>query len=217
MPPDLAGAEIDVNFDTDQNPGTGDTANNAGGIDNAIWVFQERVAVARWTGTDWSTAIPQPANPTYTYANGVLTFTVAPANVGVTNGFNFWIGSYGAAENTFDPAPEFGTWNYQVVAGAPKLVFGGIAVLKAVAGKQFVVAMKVTRADSGAAVTTGNVACKAAIAGIGAVKGTGVFVKDAAGCVFKIPKTAKGKTIKGTITVGFQGATLGKPFSAKIK
>ena len=42
-------------------------------------------------------------------------------------------------------------------------------------------------------------------------------MNGAATCTFKIPKKAKGKTIKGTITAGYLGATLSKPFSAKIK
>ena len=37
--PDLTGTEVDANLDTDQNPSTGDTANNSLGIDNGIWVF----------------------------------------------------------------------------------------------------------------------------------------------------------------------------------
>ena len=103
------------------------------------------------------------------------------------------------------------------MAGPPKLALGKVTVAKAPAGKAFTVGMALTRQDSGAPVTSGTVVCKGTIAGLGAVKGTGRFVNGVATCTFKIPKTAKGKTIKGTITVGFLGATLKQAFSVKIK
>ena len=218
--PDLSNAEIDVLLDSDQNASTGNTGNGAPGLDYAVWAYQGRIVICRWTGSECSPGIPQPANAAYTYANGVLSYTVAPADIGVTGGFNFLVISYAApqpSEGNIDGAPDFGTWNYQIVAGAPKLAPAKVVVTNANAGKSLVVGMAVARQDSGVLLTSGTVACKATIAGAGAVKGTGGFVKEAAICAFKIPKTAKGKTIKGTITVGFEGATLSKPFSAKIK
>ena len=150
----------------------------------------------------------------------MASFTVAPAIVGVASGFNFGVFSSVGDPNaggSADTAPDIGVWNYQVVAGPPKLALGKLQVAKAVAGKALAVGMTLTRQDSGAPVTSGTVVCKGTIAGLGAVKGAGRFVNGVATCTFKIPKTAKGKTIKGTITVGFLGATLKQSFSAKIK
>jgi hypothetical protein len=36
-------------------------------------------------------------------------------------------------------------------------------------------------------------------------------------CVFTVPATAAGKTLRGTITIIFEGKRLARPFSAKIR
>ena len=58
-------------------------------------------------------------------------------------------------------------------------------------------------------------ACSAKVGGV-SVRGTHSLANGVATCVFKLPATAKGKTLSGKISVTVQGATLAKTFSAKV-
>ena len=43
------------------------------------------------------------------------------------------------------------------------------------------------------------------------------FVAGQAVCVFSVPSASAGKTIRGTIKVTFEGKSLTRPFSAKVR
>ena len=55
--------------------------------------------------------------------------------------------------------------------------------------------------------------CAARIVGGAALRGAGSFVGGRAQCTFTIPRTAKGKTVRGTMVLTYQTATATKPFS----
>jgi hypothetical protein len=60
---------------------------------------------------------------------------------------------------------------------------------------------------------SGAVRCAARIIGGASLRGAGAFVSGRARCTFTIPKTAKGKVVRGAITITFQTATVSKPFA----
>jgi len=192
-----------------------------GGGEYDVFLGKGALLLCRLSGGGCDSSIPQPVSTTYSYVYGVLSFTVAAALVGMTSGFNFAVGSVAAdpSVGTGDPAPDAGFWNYQLGAGPPRLVLRRLALIprKPDAGKSLSVSMTLRRGDTGAPVTSGKVGCRGRIGGGGPIKGIGGFVESAAICLFKIPKTAERKTIRGAITVASEGAVLSRQFSAKIK
>ena len=64
--------------------------------------------------------------------------------------------------------------------------------------------------------TTGTIACNATV-NFKHITPTGKSLKNGiAVCVWHLPKTAKGKTIRGTVTLTVQGVKVTRSFTAKI-
>ncbi len=73
-----------------------------------------------------------------------------------------------------------------------------------------------TRDDTGAAVTSGKVACKAAVGGVAVRLESRGFSRGAAACAWAVPRTASGKTLRGSIAVTFAGKTASRSFVRKV-
>ena len=84
------------------------------------------------------------------------------------------------------------------------------------AGKTFTVRMAATRSDTGAAIVNGQVDCAAKAGARNVRPKSERFVGGKAVCVFTIPAGTTGKTLRGTITMVFEGKRLTRPFSGKI-
>ena len=85
-----------------------------------------------------------------------------------------------------------------------------------VAGKRFVVSVPVTRND-GQPFAAGTARCTAR-AGNAALKPVGSVTAGAARCVMSVPKTAKGKVLRGSLTVSTDGAPpVTRPFSFRVR
>jgi hypothetical protein len=165
------------------------------------------------------------------FSGGVATISINRADIGNPTQLNFVITASGDGGNTIgDYAPDDALWNYQVkIATAstttttptttPRVALrvDSLNVAKARAGKRFVVGLQVERTDTGAPLSGGQVHCAARIGtqpvGIAAKTGP---TSGAVGCSWAIPKTAHGKTIRGSIGVTFDGASVNKPFAARI-
>ena len=76
--------------------------------------------------------------------------------------------------------------------------------------------MAATRSDTGAAIVNGQVDCAAKAGARNVVPKSERFVAGKAVCVFTIPAGTAGKTLRGTITMIFEGKRLTRPFSGKI-
>ena len=87
--------------------------------------------------------------------------------------------------------------------------------VKPKAGKAVVVGTAVTRVETGAPINSGSVKCAARV-GLKALPGSGKVGAGVARCTFKLPKTSKGKVVRGTITVTVQGHSKAVPFSFKV-
>jgi hypothetical protein len=90
------------------------------------------------------------------------------------------------------------------------------------AGKTLTVVMAATRSDTGELVgKEGRVRCRATIRGKSLRLLTSGFVtvgsQTGAGCSWRVPGNARRKTIHGSITISFQGATVSRRFAAKVK
>ena len=158
------------------------------------------------------------------FSNGVYTFRIPRGRLENTILFEF--GMYAAALNlaalnksAVDDAPNTELWSYELVGlPAPRLSTQRLLVrpAKPVAGRSFTVQALVRRSDTGATVTAGSVSCTARV-GTMRLRARGGFGGERAQCVVSVPRTAKGKTLRGTLTVRAAGTSLSRPFSYRIR
>ena len=213
-------------LDTDQNASTG--ATDFLGAEYAIELDPGAVSLFKWNGSDFTQA-PSQASLTYAYSSGA-TIRVSAADLGRTKGINF--GLEAVAGVTFDAsgnpvfdtvhrdfAPDLGHgfYSYQVLT---KMVLTVTAFTTSPkppkAGRTFSVSLAATENDTKGPVRSGVVTCPATLAGKRAVAVTHVVANGIATCVWRIPKTAKGRIMRGSITLTLQGAHVTRPFTARF-
>jgi hypothetical protein len=97
----------------------------------------------------------------------------------------------------------------KLTAGKPAAMAG-----PAKAGASFAVAMAVTRSDGKP--FTGAVACKAK-AGAATLRAAGRAVAGTARCTMKLPKGAKGKKLRGSITATAVAVSVSRPYAFRIR
>jgi hypothetical protein len=123
------------------------------------------------------------------------------------------------SKSAVDDAPNTELWSYELVGlPAPRLSTQRLLVRPAqpIAGRSFTVQALVRRSDSGETVTSGSVSCTARV-GTTRLRTRGGFGGGRAQCVVSVPRNAKGKTLRGTLTVRAAGASLSRPFSYRIR
>jgi hypothetical protein len=216
-----------VFLDTDKNPTTGNT--QVLGADYYIELDPGSVVLLKWNGTDFAPASSQ-ASLTYSYQPTGATIRVSASDLGKTKGFSF--GTYAASGVVFDASgnPDFtnlvldaapdqghGFFTYQVLT---KLILSvtsyTTAPKPAKAGRPFSASLAATENDTGGPVASGAVTCAATIAFKRIPAVTHILTNGIANCIWRIPVTAKGKTLRGTITVTVQGVKVSRTFSARI-
>ena len=213
-------------LDTDRNASTG--ATDFLGSEYAIELDPGAVTLFQWNGTDFTQASSQ-ASLTYAYSNGA-TIRVSAAELGRTKVINF--GVVAVSGLTFDasgnpvfdnehrdlaPDAGHGFFSYQVLT---KLVLTVTAFTTspkpAKAGRTFSVSLAATENDTKGPVRSGTVICPATLAGKRVVAVRHVVANGIATCVWQIPKTAKGRIMRGSITLTLQGAHVTRPFTARF-
>jgi hypothetical protein len=214
-------------LDTDRNAATGDPQSL--GADYAIDLVSGSVDLFKWNGSAFEPAPSQPTL-TYSYAAAGATIRVGAADLGNTQGFKFGtvVGSgfvTDAAGNPdltnvhrdFAPDPGHGFFTYQVLT---KLILSVTAYTTAPkpahAGKPFSATLAANENDLAGPVKSGTVTCAATIAfrRISAV--THLLTNGVASCVWRIPAAAKGKVLRGTITLTVRGVKVKRSFSSAI-
>jgi hypothetical protein len=220
LPSDIV---IFVGIDSDQNPATG-----LGGADFLIVCDESNgsVGLLRWDG---SNLVPTPSSSLTAADNDTgITVGVNRSEIGNSGQFNFYVLSVQgptASAGHVDSAPDQGSWNYALTAPAPlTLTVATFAAPKTVkAGKSLVVTMVAQRSDTGEAVggADGQVQCSATLGSkrLGLLNSGFVTVAEqtVAGCAWKVPRRARGKTIRGSITVSVSGASVTQRFTLKVK
>ena len=222
---------IDMLVDTDANPATGDP--DLLGADYAIELFQGEVSLFKWDGTALTRRVGDPPATSliYSWAGGV-TINISAAELGNSKKLGFGViavsgivfdettGEPDFTSSVSDAAPagNAGFYTYDVKVAHARLVFKSLTKAPASpkAGKTFTVRMAATRSDTGAAIVNGQVDCAAKAGTRGLRPKSERFVGGQAVCVFTIPAGTKGKLLRGTITIIFEGKKLTRPFSGKI-
>lgn len=183
-----------------------------------------------WDGTQYVTVTT--ATVTGSYAAGTLTLSLSFRALADTAKLRFFVYSDSSAneeDTDFDDAPHEGVFSYQVKI--PLLFDAFKAPAKVKAGKSATAGLALTTDDE----VHGVVTCRATIAGK-PVHGQGSWVgvllvprpspagdtaspfayKGVAFCTWKMPKTAKRKLLKGTITAAKEGLNVSRSFSVRV-
>lgn len=210
-----ADAAVFLVFDVDQNAQTG-----SNGVEAFFVIGADGWEFVKWNGSQFATAAAPSANGSY--ANGLATFKISKADLGGVEKFTFWSDTlqFDAAGNVAgeDTAPN-GDSAYEYALTRPLTLRASTVTAipaRPVAGGLFTVGTRVSRADNGAAMASGTVKCTARI-GTATLRPTGRLSRGIAVCSLRTPKTAKGKMLRGTITFTFQGVSITKPFSYRVR
>jgi hypothetical protein len=222
---------VDMLLDTDANPATGDPDNL--GAEYAIQLFLGEVALFKWDGTGLVRSLGDPPATTliYSWAGGV-TIKISAAELGNTKKFGFGVialsgvvfdettGNIDLTNAVGDAAPGglAGLYPYEVKIAPARLVAKKLSTApsKPRAGRTFTVRLTATRSDTGATLVNGQVDCAAKAGGKALKPKSEKFVGGQAVCVYQIPAATAGKTLRGTITIVFEGKKLTRPFTGKI-
>ncbi len=214
-------------LDTDQVATTGDP--NSLGSDYAIELDPGSVGLFKWNGSDFAAA-PSQASVTYGYDATGATIRVNANELGKTKGLNFGVDVYSGiaidssgnpdftnAHDDLAPDPGHGFFAYKVQT---KLTLSVVAFTTspkpAKHAKNFVAGLAINESDTGGPVQSGTVTCTATIASKHLAPLGHALKNGIAGCIWHLPTTSKGKTIRGTVTVTVQGVKASRSFSAKI-
>jgi hypothetical protein len=215
-----ADAEVFLVLDSDRNPATGDD-----GFDYLFFYSgsTSSFGLLRWNGSEFE----QTPATTFrvSYSGGVLTVTGNRSELANTTGFYFYfLGlQFDAGDNVVarDVVPDGDlVWDYRLTSLArPLTLTAGTPVgnpARPRAGRAFVVSVPVRRSDTSGPLTGGGkVTCKATVGGK-AVKATGRFGGGKPQCVLRVPATAKGKMVRGSLTVTFRGKKVTKAFAFRV-
>lgn len=223
--PFTATQSVDILVDADRNSSTGDP--NADGAEYDLYqdFSNHSWDVQTWNGSAWAEAASY-STVKVNYTSNQYTFSINKSELGDTTSFGFWLDSCDGdcSAGHEDQAPASGTWAYQIATAVHLTVAYALTPKTVKAGQVYTAALLVQRSDTSAFLgNEGTVKCKAAVGGRPVAAAGGFFSQTyqgtkvtAAVCAARAPKTARGKTLTGTITVSYQGATVSRNFSARI-
>jgi hypothetical protein len=217
---------VGIDLDSDNNPATGDPQTL--GADYAIELFQGSANLFRWDGANFTRRTNDPPQSTLTFTG--LTIRINASELGNTTRFNFdalvitgitFVNGepdFSAVRADLAPDPDHGLWNYTLNTAPLKLVAKSYTLTprRPVAGRTFTAALTVARNDTGAVLKGGQVICTAKVGGARITARVRKFVGNQARCAWQIPGSARGKPIRGSITVAFEGKRVSRSFAATI-
>lgn len=207
-----------LNIDSDANPLTGDVL--SGGSDYWFGVDDSSFGFQHWNGSDWVDT----AYSTVTVSgggSGVL-ISVNRKELGNTSDFNFSVQTLqltgGANFNPGDTAPNDGMYNFSVDAGGPLILGADVQTTPSAgprAGRAFTVTptnvkLPPTGSISNAPILPDSYTCRAML------KGNALGGSGKGGCTFRLPKKARGKTLKVALTVQYEGAKKTVPLAFRV-
>jgi hypothetical protein len=118
---------------------------------------------------------------------------------------------------TADAAPNDAFADYTLANEALRLQIARFNAAKTiVAGKRYTATLQARRNDLAELSSAGDVLCAAKV-GAKKVKVTATFPADLATCSGIVPKTAKGKVLKVTVTLTLDGVRVTRTASIKVK
>jgi hypothetical protein len=215
-------------FDSDSNRATGLTQTDVPGSDYYILWDRDGVRLFRCGASLCSNATPQRTLGSSYRGGATLTINAAEIRakrlrfaVQATAGIRYDPATRRSdlSNATVDYAPERDrSWSYNVRLGPSRLLVKSVLTTPArpQAGKRLRVRLAVARDDTGALLSSGQVTCAARF-GARLLRPTSQgFSGGRASCVFAIPASAAGQTLRGLVTVAFAGRRVTKSFARRI-
>jgi hypothetical protein len=201
---------VQVFIDSDLNAATGAPPN---GVDYALQLDTESAALFRWNGTDF---VDTESQTVYGYAYKGFRIAVNRADLGLTSGtLRFWVEALAGEQG--DDAPDGAITDYALSAQALRLTMRGFTAAKTIkAGRKFSASLRAHRDDLDELTSAGGITCSAKY-GNKRVKVTPSFPAEAAICSGTVPKAAKGKTLKVTVTLELDGVRVTRTASIKVR
>jgi hypothetical protein len=205
-----------IAIDSDQNASTGES-----GTDYLLVgdLSDNTFGMARWDGSQF---VDMPAT-TVTASNDPtgITFTVNSSDLGGSTAFNFWtraLQGTNAGPGLMDDAPDSGSWSYQLGSSTPLVLTVGLAhISRAQAGRRVAAVITVARSDGTVAdVTPNDVSCSARIGSQAVPVGSRFALGPVATCVWRLPARSRGKTVRASVTVTLDGATVTRTFAVRV-
>jgi hypothetical protein len=196
-------------IDSDLNLETG-----SNGVDTLLAMVEgEEVGVFRWNGTQFALA----ESPTaYGYYHDGFRLAVARSELALTAGTLRFV-ALTFPDGTADVAPDDSFAEYVLANEALALQIAKFTAAKTVvAGKRYTATLQARRNDLAELSSAGQVACAAKV-GAKKLKVTASFPTVLATCSGVVPKTAKGKVLKVTVTLTLDGVRVTRTASIKVK
>lgn len=200
--------------DSDANPLTGDVASV--GADYAFTIDDTSYGFEHWNGSDW---VPTTYDTVRVNGGGnALMISVNRSELGNTSGFNVWARSFDLLTKSSDDAPDDGAFNYSIDANGPDIQSVDLKTAPAagpVHGKEFVVSPAALKLPPNGAFASPplpeSYRCTAKL-GRRALTGTGTGT-----CSFAIPKKSRGKQLRVTVGVTYEGASKSFTYSFRVR
>ena len=230
LTPDM---EFDILINSDSNTATG--APELLGADYILVLIgpiggPAEAALFRWNGTDYTlTGVPQ-SSLIFGFANGAATIRMNASELGNARRMQFAalaltgvaLGpdgqlNYDNARIDFAPDVGRGMYSFDVRITPPRLVVRSFGVRPPTprAGRPFSVFVTFARSD-GTPPTAPSVTCRATVGGRALSPSGSSVTGGRATCRWALPGTARGKTIRGTVTVRSGGLRVSRPFTARV-
>ena len=214
---------VSVLIDADQKEQTG-----ADGADYVLLATAYGTQLIRWNETTSKLEPAAAASLRSDWQNGP-TISIDRQDLGGTTKFYFGVlSSDTAADDQLDAAPERGVWEYEVrlqlrlIAQNPASAFSGA---NARAGRPYSLGLKTVRTDTGETLHSGTITCSATLGKTRLASVRRSFVESSVGgsddtaavCTWKLPRNAKGKSLKTSVTVSFNGKSVSRSRTLKVR
>jgi hypothetical protein len=203
-----------VYLDTDANPATGSLAAPGvpAGADMVLQLHDKSSNLLRWNGSAFE--LVSASAPIFTVWIPDMGPIVIVGLVDLGQLQNINIAVVTANGTDYDFAPDAGGWSYTVTP--LQLTPGALSVGPARAGKQLTAALEVTDSTFDEPLDLGTIACRAKVGGR-SLAGRGRFSDDRVACTWRLPKTARGKRLSGSVSVEYQGVVAKRSFAVRVR
>ena len=218
---------VGVGLDLDKNLDTGDDGMEAVAAYVRDPFGRESLVFERWSAAEGELVEVRTTAMSAGFSQGVFTWTVPRSELLDTSGFGFAVVSLVMAPDLVNFAADVAPnstqlWVYDLVGLAPPPPPPTLSASnptgsppRPAAGKRFTTSVVVTRSDTGETVTSGTVACVIRV-GAARIPAVGRFENGRARCVTLVPRAAKGKNLRGTMSIGALGASVKKSFAFRV-
>jgi hypothetical protein len=193
-------SRVYVYIDADRDPATGSASAQGADYMLAVDGSMGQYGLSHWSEPLWQPIVPAPGSVNDWSG---LTITLNKLDLGGTTAFNFFIRSESGSANRADVAPTTGTWTYVLGAGGAltpevRQLTAYASSLAPRAGDRFQVSRIALTLEDGSTVAPERASCSAKI-------GSTTLLPRST-CVFRLPRTARRKTMNVTVSAVYRGS-----------